>query len=51
MLTPLKVGVIMREYKIMHADVILKCDATEDELIDVIEGNRQRNLLDVFGYY
>ena len=27
-------------HEIMHADVILKCDATEDVLIDVIEGNR-----------
>lgn len=31
---------ILREYKIQHADIILKCDATEDDLIDVIEGNR-----------
>jgi small GTP-binding protein len=31
---------ILREYKIANADVILKCDATVDQLIDVIEGNR-----------
>lgn len=28
------------EYKIHNADVILRCDATVDELIDAIEGNR-----------
>jgi len=31
---------ILSEYKISNADVILRQDATEDELIDVIEGNR-----------
>ncbi|KAG9510663.1 Developmentally-regulated GTP-binding protein 1 [Fragariocoptes setiger] len=31
---------ILSEYKINNADVVLKCDATTDDLIDVIEGNR-----------
>jgi ribosome-interacting GTPase 1 len=29
-----------REYKINSADVFARCDATVDQLIDVIEGNR-----------
>lgn len=31
---------ILSEYKISNADVVLRQDATEDDLIDVIEGNR-----------
>lgn len=31
---------ILKEYRIMNADVRFLCDATPDELIDVIEGNR-----------
>lgn len=31
---------ILSEYRIHNADVTLKCDATSDEFIDVIEGNR-----------
>ena len=31
---------ILSEYKISNADVILRQDATEDDLIDVVEGNR-----------
>ncbi|GAM26168.1 hypothetical protein SAMD00019534_093430 [Acytostelium subglobosum LB1] len=31
---------ICSEYKIHNADIILRCDATADDLIDVIEGNR-----------
>ena len=31
---------ILAEYKIANADVIFRCDATIDDLIDVIEGNR-----------
>jgi small GTP-binding protein len=31
---------ILAEYKICNADVILKCDATVDDFIDVVEGNR-----------
>lgn len=31
---------IFAEYKIHNADVALRCDATEDQLIDAIEGNR-----------
>lgn len=34
------VKTILSEYRICSADVILRCDATVDELIDVIEGNR-----------
>jgi len=32
---------ICREYKINSADVFCRCDATIDQLIDVIEGNRR----------
>jgi ribosome-interacting GTPase 1 len=32
---------ICREYRIMSADIICRCDATIDQLIDVIEGNRK----------
>ena len=32
---------ILKEYKINNADVCLKCDATEDDIIDIIEGNRK----------
>jgi len=39
-LTREMVEAILREYKIPHAELILKQDATEDELIDVLEGNR-----------
>lgn len=31
---------VLNEYKIHNADVILRCDATVDDLIDIIEGNR-----------
>jgi ribosome-interacting GTPase 1 len=31
---------ILSEYKISNADVMLRYDATSDDLIDVIEGNR-----------
>ncbi|KYQ99983.1 GTP-binding-like protein [Tieghemostelium lacteum] len=34
------VKAICSEYKIHNADVILRCNATVDDLIDVIEGNR-----------
>lgn len=34
------VKTILAEYRIHNADVVLKCDATSDDLIDVIEGNR-----------
>ncbi len=33
--------VILKEYKIPNCDVCLKCKATEDDLIDVVEGNRK----------
>jgi small GTP-binding protein len=31
---------ILKEYRINNADVTIRCDATVDQLIDVIEGNR-----------
>ncbi|KAJ1744262.1 Vacuolar protein sorting-associated protein 41 [Coemansia sp. RSA 1086] len=31
---------ILNEYKIASADIAFRCDATADDLIDVIEGNR-----------
>ena len=31
---------ILSEYKIHNADITLRCDATADDLIDVVEGNR-----------
>lgn len=40
-LTPALVFSICREYKITSADIFCKCDATIDQLIDVIEGNRR----------
>ncbi|KAI8871642.1 P-loop containing nucleoside triphosphate hydrolase protein [Ramicandelaber brevisporus] len=35
-----QVKAILSEYKIHNADISFKCDATIDDLIDVIEGNR-----------
>lgn len=35
-----EVKAVLSEYKIHNADISFKCDATVDELIDVIEGNR-----------
>merc|ERR1712243_423630 len=34
------VKTILSEYRISNADITLRCDATADELIDVVEGNR-----------
>ena len=34
------VKAILGEYRISNADVILRHDATAEELIDVVEGNR-----------
>jgi len=34
------VKAILKEYKINNADIVFHCDATADELIDTIEGNR-----------
>ncbi|KAI5170777.1 hypothetical protein NEFER03_0236 [Nematocida sp. LUAm3] len=31
---------IFKEYRVLNVDVMFRCDATADELIDVIEGNR-----------
>lgn len=35
------IKVILKEYKIANCDICLKCKATEDDLIDVVEGNRK----------
>ena len=35
-----EIKAICGEYKIHNADVVFRCDATADDLIDVIEGNR-----------
>jgi len=32
---------ILRDYKIHNAHIVFRCDATVDEFIDVVEGNRQ----------
>ena len=40
-LTPQIVQAICKEYRMMSADIICRCDATVDQLIDVIEGNRK----------
>ena len=34
------VRIIATEYRLSNADIHFRCDATVDELIDVIEGNR-----------
>ena len=34
------VRAILAEYRIPNADITLRCDATADDLIDVVEGNR-----------
>jgi ribosome-interacting GTPase 1 len=39
-MTPETVISIAKEYKLSNADIHFRCDATVDELIDVIEGNR-----------
>ena len=31
---------ILSEYRIHNADITLRCDATADDIIDVVEGNR-----------
>ncbi len=36
-----KIKSILHEYRISCCDVVIKCNATEDDLIDVIEGNRK----------
>ncbi|KAJ3181851.1 GTP-binding protein [Gaertneriomyces sp. JEL0708] len=34
------VKAILSEYKIHNADIAFRCDATQDDLIDILEGNR-----------
>lgn len=35
-----QVKAVLSEYKIHNADISFKCDASVDDLIDIIEGNR-----------
>lgn len=37
---------ILSEYRIANADITLRYDANADDLIDVIEGNRQVGLIE-----
>lgn len=39
---------ILSEYRVANADITLRYDATADDLIDVIEGNRWRVAADYF---
>merc|ERR1712194_352868 len=32
---------LLKEYRIFHADVVFREDATADQLVDVLEGNRR----------
>lgn len=45
-----QVKAILAEYKIHNADITFKCDASADDLIDIIEGNRYSLLLTVRVY-
>jgi len=35
------IRVILKEYRICNADICIKCEATEDDIIDVVEGDRK----------
>ncbi len=35
------IAAILKEYRIMNADVVIRTDIDEDEMIDVIEGNKR----------
>lgn len=37
-LTPEEVKAVLSEYRINSADIAFRCDATVDDLIDVLEG-------------
>jgi ribosome-interacting GTPase 1 len=39
-LDPEAIKAILAEYRLLNVDVSFRCDATADDLIDVIEGNR-----------
>ena len=39
---------ILSEYRIHNADITLRCDATADDIIDIVEGNRYCNTIMVF---
>lgn len=39
-LEPEEIKAVLAEYKLSNCDIAFRCDATLDELIDVIEGNR-----------
>jgi small GTP-binding protein len=34
------IKIILKEYRILNVDIMFRCDATPDELIDALEGNR-----------
>jgi len=40
-LTDETINSILHEYKIHHVDLHIKCNASMDDLIDIIEGNRK----------
>lgn len=45
------VKTILNEYRIHNADITLKYDATSEDLIDVIEGNRlKRKILFLYNF-
>ena len=35
------IRLVLKEYRCTNADIVLKCDASVDDVIDVIEGNRK----------
>ena len=39
---------ILSEYRIHNADITLRCDATADDIIDIVEGNRYSNSIMIF---
>lgn len=39
-LEPEEIKAVLAEYKMNNCDVSFRCDATLDELIDAVEGNR-----------
>ncbi|KNZ62118.1 hypothetical protein VP01_1310g3 [Puccinia sorghi] len=43
-LEPEEIKAVLAEYRMSNCDVAFRCDATLDDLIDVIEGNRRSSL-------
>lgn len=35
------IKIILNEYKVRNVDILIKCKCTEDDIIDIIEGNRK----------